>query len=101
MNSTYDILFKNHDPDDGIIQKSKVSHTSILTKYNKGTHISHICLAYRSLQPRKMKLRSSGGLLSAGGGLAQTQQGEVIVHDFWLGLVQNKQFGQVVVHEHV
>ena len=26
MNSKYDILFKNHVPDDGIIKKSKVSH---------------------------------------------------------------------------
>ena len=26
MNSKYDILFKNHDADDGIIKKSKVSH---------------------------------------------------------------------------
>ena len=53
MNSTYDILFKNHDPDDGIIKKSKVSHM-YLNKYNMGnaylTHLPHLSIVTMELR---------------------------------------------------
>ena len=44
MNSKYDILFKNHDPDEGIIKKSKVSHNQIKHGYAYLTHLPRLSI---------------------------------------------------------
>ena len=83
------------------LSKNLKSHTSISTKYTMGTQISHIYVA-STVTFIQIEIASSRGIeFWPRLYLAQTQQGEVILHDFWLGLVQNKQFREIVVHEHV
>ena len=41
------------------LSKNLKSHTSISTKYNMGTQISHIYVAYRPLHSLKMELRAA------------------------------------------
>ena len=101
MNSTYDILFKNHVSDDGIIKKSKISHIHLNQIYHGYANLTHL-RGLPTVTFIQIEIASSRGIeFWPRLYLAQTQQGEGILHDFWLGLVQNKQFREIVVHEHV